>query len=672
MKNRLIIALIFFLITGSNHAQEVKFGKVSMEEMVQTAHPVEPDAEAAVLYRSYRTYFDYGNTSGFQVLTEIHERIKIYKKNGFRFATISKLLYQNKGVKEKISKLKGITYNLENGKIVETKLDKSGIFTEDYNDYYELSTFTLPNVKEGSVLDIEYTIYSPFANDVEEIRFQQDIPVDNVNASFSHPDFYMYKQHWKGFYPVNPDFSTNSKSINLGGYYGESVSQSADKNIRTEDFVYQEKIYSFVAKDIPSLKSESFVNNIDNYRTSVDFELNTVKFPNSPLKVYSQTWNDVAKSVYGFSSFGGELKKTGYFKDDLPGLVSGVEDPMKKAVLIFNHVKSKVNWNRLERVFTREGVGKAYKEGTGNSAEINLILTAMFREAGLKANPVLVSTRDNGIPVFPTIDGFNYVIAALEMQEGIVLFDATEKYAVPNVLPERSINWMGRLVREDGTSIEVSLLPKSSSKQVTYFSAQLKADGSAEGKVRVQSFDQYAFNFRERIKDLDRDLYLERLENNTFNSDIEVSDYQMQNESDLAKPVIENFEFRKEDQCEIIGGKIYVSPLLFSGMIENPLKLEKREYPIEFSFPSTKQYLITINIPEGYQIESVPESLALQLPEDIGSYTYNITSKENQIQVKLTTEIKAPLISAEGYEMIKNYYQQIVQKNTEKIVLTKI
>lgn len=672
MRNRSSILLAFLLATVPNHAQEVKFGKVSMEELTQATHPLEPDAEAAVLYRSYNTFFDYGNTSGFQLLTEIHERIKIYKKTGFNHATIRKFLYQSKSAKEKISKLKGITYNLENEKIVETKLDKSGIFTEDYNDFYELSTFTLPNVKEGSVLDIEYTIYSPFAEDVEQIRFQQDIPVDYVKASFSHPDFYTYKQHWKGFYTVESTFNTNSKSINLGGYYGESVAQSADKNIRTESFVYQEKMYGFAAKNIPSLKSEAYVNNIDNYRTSVNFELNMVRLPNAPLKIYSQTWNDVAKSVYAFSSFGGELKKTTYFKDDLNKLLSGVDDPMKKAVLIFNHVKSKINWNRIERADTRLGVVKAYEDGVGNSADINLMLTAMFREAGLKANPVLVSTRDNGIPMFPTIDGFNYVITALEMQEGIVLFDATEKYAVPNILPERAINWIGRLVREDGTSIEVSLLPKTASKRIIYLSAQLNENGSAEGKVRIQSFDQYAFNFRERIKNLDRELYLERLENNTFNSDIEVSNYQTQNELELSKPLIENFEFKKEDQCEIIGGKIYVSPLLFGGMIENPFKMEKREYPIEFSFPTTSQYLITINIPDGYQIESVPESLALKLPEEIGSYMYNITAKENQIQVKLTSEIKSPLISAEGYEMIKTYFQQIVQKNSEKIVLTKI
>jgi hypothetical protein len=61
-----------------------------------------------------------------------------------------------------------------------------------------------------------------------------------------------------------------------------------------------------------------------------------------------------------------------------------------------------------------EGVKKAYKDKTGNVAEINLMLTAMLRYAGLNANPVLVSTRSNGIAIFPNRTAFNYVIAAVE------------------------------------------------------------------------------------------------------------------------------------------------------------------------------------------------------------------------------------------------------------------
>ena len=91
---------------------------------------------------------------------------------------------------------------------------------------------------------------------------------------------------------------------------------------------------------------------------------------------------------------------------------------------IFQYVKSKMNWDGYTGVGCSQGVRKAYKEGTGNVAEINLMLIAMFKYAGLNANPILVSTRSHGIPLFPTRNGFNYVVAGLEIQNDLILFDA--------------------------------------------------------------------------------------------------------------------------------------------------------------------------------------------------------------------------------------------------------
>ena len=84
----------------------------------------------------------------------------------------------------------------------------------------------------------------------------------------------------------------------------------------------------------------------------------------------------------------------------------------------------------------------------------------MLRYAGLTANPVLVSTRSNGIAIFPNRTAFNYVIAAVETPNGNILLDASDKFSTPNVLPFRALNWYGRLIRKDGTSEEVDLMPK--------------------------------------------------------------------------------------------------------------------------------------------------------------------------------------------------------------------
>lgn len=145
--------------------------------------------------------------------------------------------------------------------------------------------------------------------------------------------------------------------------------------------------------------------------------------------------------------------------------------------------------------------------------EINLMLTAMLRYAGIDANPVLISTRSNGIALFPSRDAFDYVISAVEIEEALILLDATEAYATPNVIPLRDINWNGRLIRKDGTSANVSLFPKLASKEVTNMAITLKPDGTVNGKIRKQVTEQLALSFREKYIGKTNDAYLEELEN---------------------------------------------------------------------------------------------------------------------------------------------------------------
>jgi hypothetical protein len=105
-----------------------------------------------------------------------------------------------------------------------------------------------------------------------------------------------------------------------------------------------------------------------------------------------------SETIYDYDDFGPELNKSGYFEDDLK-LVWLILQLRSQNRCYFKTCKSNC-WNDYYGYSCNEGVKKAYKDKTGNVAEINLMLTAMLRYAGLNANPVLVSTRSNGI-MFP-------------------------------------------------------------------------------------------------------------------------------------------------------------------------------------------------------------------------------------------------------------------------------
>lgn len=648
----LLLCLTFVVLTAQ--AQEVKFGKVSKEELMEKSHPLEPDAKAAILYKEQKIRFDYNESYGWTLVTTVFQRIKIYQKTGFDWATTLVPLYIGSSESERISGVKGITFNYEDNQITEDKLKKESIFEEKVNKYRKKASITQPNVKEGSVLDLEYQVYSPFFTSIDELKYQFDIPVNEINTTVNIPEYFMFKQHFKGFYQLKFDQHTENETILIG----------------QQRLSYLETIYNISGRQIPSMQDESYVSNVDNYRTSVKFELNETRFPDSPYKVYNQTWEDVAKTIYKYESFGEQLNKKGYFKDDMAQLIKDEMSPEEKAARVFAFVQNKMTWDGYYGARCNEGVLKAYKENTGNVAEINLMLTAMLREAGLDANPVLVSTRSNGIPLFPTIEGFDYVVANVEINGNNILLDATERETIPGLLPIRALNWNGTLIRKDGTYSSLDLSPKKISNKSILMNASLDEKGAINGKVQIYQTDYVAYLFRRNLKSKEKEAYLESLENK-YNG-IEISDYQTKDAENPTKPVTETFAFQKEDQCEIIDGKIYFSPLFFFTTNENPFKMATREYPIDFAFPISETYRFSIVIPESYKIESLPESVLYKLPDNLGELRFSLAVAGNILQVNVVEKINSAIISSVNYPDIKEFYNQLVLKETEKVVLTKI
>ena len=536
-----------------------------------------------------------------------------------------------------------ITYNLVNGKIEKTKLKSEGEFDQKINKYFNLKKIAMPNVREGSIIEYEYTVRSGNFGSLRDWYFQYSIPVNYSEYNVRLPYFLTFNKQTKGF--IYPKLSSEPT-------YNRETSE-----------VYK-------LENIPAMKEESFVNNSNNYRASISYELALVNIPGSIYKSFSTNWESVTKTIYESEDFGTELNKTGYFEDAITQLISGMNSQEEKIAAIFNFVKTNVKWNNFNNYYCNDGVRKAYKDKTGNVAEINLMLTAMLRFAGLNANPVLVSTRVNGIALFPSRTAFNYVIAAVETPEGNILLDATEKYSLPNVLPLRDLNWKGRLIRKDGTSTEVDLTPRTISRELSNMNIVIKSDGSATGKIRRQFADHEALEFRLKNIMTTTAIYLEELENKSNN--VEISDYVRENELDLAKPIVESFSFKDTKDIEVISDKIYISPMLFLLTKENPFKQEVREYPIDFGYPFQNKYNINIEIPEGYAVESIPAAMNIATGESMGSFKYIIGNTGNKIQILITKDINTPIISSNYYDVLKTYYQQMIDKQNERIVLKKI
>mgnify|MGYP001169201880 FL=1 len=647
-----LIALL--LIGGTAQAQNYKFGKVSKEEVQETAHPTNKDADAAILYKKQYTFYEYNSNTGFALITKYHYRIKLYNEDGFDWATVNLNSYINGSDDEKIYGIKGYTYNLEGDQLVEEKLRKDEIFDEEVSKYRKAVKFTMPSLKPGSVIEYEYEKSSPFLTSLDDTELQTTIPIKKIEVKVEIPEFFGFVSHYN----------------QLASLFVPVTQTSEPFNMHAQSTNYLQKVYTIAKEDIPALKEEVYVDYLDNYAARIKWELQYTKFPNQPMEYFSHTWDDVSKSIYDEGGYATELRKSNFFKDDIDGVLAEAANPEEKLILIYNFVKSKIAWNDYIGYTAENGIRKAYKEGTGNTGDINLLLTAMLRYAGLQAYPVLLSTKSNGVPVFPTRSGFNYVIVGVQLGEQIILLDATDKNAAPGELPDRARNWQGRIIQDDGKSDWVYLLPNYKSSKWDYLNFQITEDLKIKGKCTGVYNRLAAKNHRDKYRGINQDNYIEMLQEGK--GDILISALTKENEHQIGSDIKEIYQFEIHNGVEAIGDKLYINPLLFLAEDENPFKAEERTYPIYLNYPIKYGSTVNIMVPKGYKVESLPESAMVKMNEDGANFKYIISQSANFLRIETSIDLNKSIYACSDYEYLKNFFDEIVSKHSEAIVLSKI
>ena len=675
--NKLLLTGICILSFHISSGQEYKFGKVSKAELEEQSYEADSTANAVILYDKKEVYYEYNPTvRWFLLITEVHRRVKLYNKNGFDYASDDFLLYKNERAEERMSDLKGYTYSLDGGKVIKTKLQKDGIFENEFSENYDQIKFTMPELKDNSVIEYKYKIISPFVYNIDRIVLQDQIPIKKLDVSIKMPEYFNFKKFTTGYLPIDLKESNADGSFiytpNRAKFFDvESRSYGSNRpKDKPTPIDYKIIVNSISSTDVPAFKTEAYSGNINNYVSSVVYELQYTKFGTS-IENYATTWEEIIKKMYSRADFGGELNKTNYYKEDIDQLVGGISDPIKKAGLIFGFVKQKMNWNGNYRATVQSGVRKAYKEGTGNVADINLMLTSMLNHAGVKANPVLVTSNQKVTSLFPTLGGFDYVITRVKLPNGNSIYlDATDKYGEPNVLPNRVIQGTARIIAENGKSQRLNLRPGKPSLNRSSLQYEIDTNGTVKGKSNMYHLDYLAHNFRDRFGIYDQKSQEKRILKK-YEID-ELINYEVKGANQLGKPVNERFEFVVEDQIEVIDNEMFFSPLLFLRNKENIFKSDDRRYPVDFGYGFSDVYMVNIKIPEGYEIAELPESGGFKLPDDLGSFSFNAKIVNGMIQISVTETINSALILPEYYPSIKEFYNKIIEKESDQVVLKKI
>ena len=675
MKYNKKLLVILFLMTGlSVSAQQnvnMKFGKPTKEEMEMTVYSPEPDADAVVLCRLTDVEYTV-QTSSFLVDYREKFRIKVLKPEGARFAKVVIPYRMNMSVGNNISGLrtsfmtipmdrvsgnssfqeqdgpmsegifgtdgdemvediKATAFNQEGSKVVKTTLKKSDIVKTKIDDQNYLVEFTVPNVKVGTVIEYEYNIHSQLFWELRDWYAQWEIPVIFAKLDMNIPNYLIFNIEDHGIQRLT--YTCTQGSLK---YKVESDPLALPMTVNTNHYVY-------IGRDLIGMPKDDYVWNAQDHWAGITAELKTYRLRGMNQMDYARTWEQIDDMILNSDDLGIHLNDHSPLANELKAAkVEEIADLRDRVAAVYKLVMSKVKWNgkyELSPALTSETL----KKGEGSNADINLLLIQSLHDAGLNAAPVMLRTRDLGLlPYnFPSVRKLStFLVGVIMPTGGNIYLDASSKNGYLNVLPEVMLVERARLVQKGNKSQWVNLQKLLRSQKNTVITATLTPDGKLSGKQTTRYEGIAAAQYREKA-----------------------------GINEFAPEATEEVEFTL--QGDVSDGKISLCPFKNPPLESNPFNASKRLMPVEFPCISTERTVINITLPEGYTMESKPQSTIVSTPDKGLDGRYVTSESEGKAHVQYLFNVNSLSHSEKNYADLRQIFDMFTNYGKTALVFKK-
>lgn len=648
-----LFAAMLLLMSSLLFAQKapMKFGKLDESETSMTVYALDSSAAAVVLCDYSDLYFSFLPNIGFQRVQTVHKRVKIFKKEALDLANVIIPYADGTGDRHYVSSIKAIAHNFENGKWVETKMEKSSILEEKVSKNIRAKKFNIPNVKEGTIFEYSYQ-YEAKTIGIPDWTFQERYPVKWSEYRVSIPEYYEFTFNQEGF---------NRMHIN-----------QKEKDINDGIIVYN---YRWAMKDLPALRDEPYTPNYRNYLDKIEFQIAYFRHPNGTVKNLLGTWEKIIEALCESPDLGERVKERSAVKDLVGKLTEGKVTPKDKVLALYDYVVTNIELNpESSWIWAENSLSKVLRNKRGTHAETNILLAAMLQTAGLRANPVLISSREHGrISMFaPLVDRFNQVIVRVQLDSAnTMLLDANEQFRPAGVLPFAYLNGNG-LVLEPKVNPQWVNLHKQKSTDFIDANCQVVDNQLVIGVKCIQK----GFSAIKERQDLHK-------EKNTAESVLRqkftkllgtkgtLNHASYENGDNMYESLKSSCEIKTNEWGEVSDERIYFNPMLIFGLLENPFKSPARLFPVDFGEISDKIYGFTFKVPAGYVVEELPKPARIVLGKNDIKFDFLITQNGDEVKISSKLQIKNPIISAEDYTNLRQFFEQVSIKHNEQIVLKK-
>ena len=647
---KLAIMVLFVLISVSMIAQKNKnrnenlpsFGDVTKEDLELKQCDFDANAEAMILVEDGRIEAVFGK--GIEMKKRV--RIKILDKKGLDWANV-KLVYYSEGRQQEILSLSAQTYNLDaSGKTVVTKLDKKLVYDKKLNKRLTEKTFTFPDVKIGSIIEYEY---KHTGIGLIDWYFQRSIPVRYSHFAIDFPEEIEVS--------VIPFCSRQ---------YEAEVKNSGVRNI---------KEYSM--SKVPGLRNEPFVINEDFYRDRLETKI-TAYYADGRRMNRVANWKEVIKSLMEDEDFGVQIKRNIPKTTELDVKLNSLSTPYEKMKCIYKYVQDNMTWNESPGIWALDGVRSAWKDKKGTVGEINLILVNFLKEAGINADPVLVSTHEHGIVNAADagtyessgIRQFDKVVAYVEMDNNVYVLDATQKDVPVHLIPSDILMTEGLVIEKLETQEwgwKSLWRDDLVAKNIIMIKGNIEAEGNLNGQIEITSFD-YARLSKLGTARKGKEKYIERYAPKNA-SNINVEDVTFENLDSDSLPLIQKIKFKQK--LNAAGEYQYFSTNILTGLETNPFVADNRVTDVFFGPNQSYSIYGNFQAPEGYQFEELPKNIKMIMPDTSIVISRVAQVFNNTLQTKIVIDFKRPFYPADQYDQLQEFYPRLFEILNEQFVIRK-
>lgn len=641
-------------------AQNLKFGKPTDEEMQMIVYEQDPEASAVVL--CHLTNVNYTMDSfNFLVDYEVKTRIKILKEEGKEYANISIPYISNLNEnysQEEFTSFKATAYNLENGKVKKTKIGIDQIYSERIDKDYMLAKIAIPQVKVGTVVEYEYKLHSNVFYHIHDWYASAEIPVAFANYRLEIPSIFIYNVEYSGLQKLQSTVTAGSLA-----YKSNSGNMTKQSKCLTN-------IYNCTGRNLKGLKKDDYVWNVHDYFTKITAELQRINQFDGSYRDMKRKWEQIDDILFDHPDFGHKLYKHSKYRDELATSgISEITDLKEKVAATFKFLQQRLAWDGEYELLTKS-FSEIAKKRNGTNADLNMMLINMLGDVGVKAYPVVMSTRKHGrIPkTYPTLNKLSTFIVGIPYGSSWLYIDASSVNGYINVLPANLYTDRARIIQKGKEGQWVDLQKMGEARTMMTVKATLSADGEMKGEIQTLYSGNAAANERDIFHSVtDSSAFIAR---KSSDNGIKISQCNIEGLRDFAPNVTETIQFTK--QGETSGDHIYLNPYISFPITHNPFTEKERLLPIEFPYKQAFNTSLQLTLPEGWKLEEMPQNIRV-FSKDKSITGHILYESADERMVTITCQFRLTKVNYENneYDMIKQLFELFANRSKDMLVIKK-